>query len=130
MHSSRMRTVRCSSRLLGRGCLPGGGRCVPLGSVSQHARRQTSPVDRIIDTRSQKHYLSATLFADGKNYRKLYKKQMRICLRIVLCLTKKYKFIGKFTPHVKTFHEIILPLLSNITIDRILVNVRNSAQIT
>ena len=35
---------------------------------------------------------------------------MRICLRIVLCVTKKYKFIGKFTPHVKTFQEIIKKL--------------------
>ena len=37
MHSSRMRTVRCSSRLLGegvvsaRGCLPGGGGYLPRG---------------------------------------------------------------------------------------------------
>ena len=29
MHSSRMRTVRCSSRLLGGGCLPGEGVCLP-----------------------------------------------------------------------------------------------------
>ena len=27
MHSSRMRTVRCSSRLAGEVCLPGGGVC-------------------------------------------------------------------------------------------------------
>ena len=52
MHSSRMRTVRCSGRLIG-GCLPGGGG-VHLPSV-----------DRILDTHLWKHYLSATSYADG-----------------------------------------------------------------
>ena len=34
MHSSRMRTVRCSSRLLGDVCLPkGGGGCLPAKRV-------------------------------------------------------------------------------------------------
>ena len=66
MHSSRMRTVRCSSRLLG-GVCPGGlsaqGGCLPqcmLGHTSP-------PVDRILDTRLWKYYLSATSFADGKD---------------------------------------------------------------
>ena len=45
MHSSRMRTVRNSSRLLGvgwGGCLLPGG-CLLLGVVSQHALSQTPP---------------------------------------------------------------------------------------
>ena len=76
MHSSMMRTVHCSSRLLGGGvsakggvsvqggvcqrvsggCLPrrGGGVCWGVsarGGVSQHALRQIPPpVDRILDT--------------------------------------------------------------------------------
>ena len=53
MHSSMMRTVRCSGRL-GR-----GGGC-----VSQHAMGQTPTptVDRILDTRLWKYYLSQLLF--------------------------------------------------------------------
>ena len=55
MHSSRMRTVRCSSRLLGGlvgglclpgGCLPRGCVCLgvsALGGCIQHALRQTPP---------------------------------------------------------------------------------------
>ena len=54
MHSSRMRTVCCSGRLLGGGgCLPGG--CNP-------------PLDKIPDKRFRKHHLSVTTVADGKNY--------------------------------------------------------------
>ena len=84
MHSSRMLTVRCSSHLQGRGCLPGGwlprgvsaqgvsaqavsaqGVCLPgeWSGVSQHALRQTLPslpVDRILDTHFWKYYLAAT----------------------------------------------------------------------
>ena len=97
MHSSRMRTVRGSSRLLGGvcpemsawevsagGCLPRGeggvypgvrgvsvwGGCLP-GGVCIPACTEAdnpSPVDRILDTRLWKYYLSATSFADGKNY--------------------------------------------------------------
>ena len=70
MHSRRMRTVRCSDRLDG-GCLPGGclpggclpGGCLPRGvsvqgglprrvcpgGLSQHALRQTTPLDRMTD---------------------------------------------------------------------------------
>ena len=65
MHSSRMRTIRNSSRLLG-GCLvlggvpapggvPGPGGCLLRGGdwcwgvVSQHALRQTPPVNRMTD---------------------------------------------------------------------------------
>ena len=63
MHSSRMRTVCCSSRLLGvsvsaRGkCLPGGvsaqGGVCPGGVYTEHALRQTPPlpVYRILDAR-------------------------------------------------------------------------------
>ena len=55
MHSSRMRTVRSSSRLLGRGVYPGraclGGVCpgdvcpwgALWGGVSEYALRQTPP---------------------------------------------------------------------------------------
>ena len=93
MHSSMIRTVRFSGRLQGvsaRGvwCLPGGcgvcpgvwcpprwgvcpgRRCgVCLGGVL-HLR----PMDRILDTRLWKHYLSATTVADGNKCRgaKLY----------------------------------------------------------
>ena len=80
MHSSRMRTVRCSSRLLGGGvsawlvsaqggvclggvCLGGvcpgglpGGMCIPVCTEANNP-----PVDRILDTRFWKHYLAATL---------------------------------------------------------------------
>ena len=51
IHSSRMRTIRCSGRLIGGVCW----------GVS--AQGGVPPVDRI---RLWKHYLSATLFADGK----------------------------------------------------------------
>ena len=58
MHSSRMRTVRCSSCLPERsawgssqgGCLPGGFVCPggsALGGESKHALRQIPPVNRI-----------------------------------------------------------------------------------
>ena len=57
MHSSKMRTVRCSGRLMG-GCLD--GECLPRGCTPL-------PVDRILDTRLSKHYLSETSLADGKN---------------------------------------------------------------
>ena len=50
-----MRTVRFSGRLLEEGCLPGGG-------VSQHALRQTPPVDRITD-----RCKNITFVADGNN---------------------------------------------------------------
>ena len=67
MHSSRMRTVHCSSRLLG-GCLPGGvclggggvcpGGCLPRGwGVSLWVSGRHPPVDRILD---RKHYFAAT----------------------------------------------------------------------
>ena len=85
MHSSRMRTVRCSGRQ-GCVCIPActvqGGVCPGcvsdkggvLGGVSHHALGQGGvtppPVDRILDTRLWKHYLSATIVADG-NYAKL-----------------------------------------------------------
>ena len=60
MHSSRMRTVRCSGRLLlGAG---GGGGCLPRGVYIT-----TPPVDRILDTRLLKHYLSITTYSDSKN---------------------------------------------------------------
>ena len=56
MHSSRMRTVRCSGRFVGgRGGLPRG--VCPRGWCST--------VDRILDTCLWKHYLSATTVADG-----------------------------------------------------------------
>ena len=42
MQSSRMRTVRCSSRLLLGGVCSGG--CLPRGDVSQYAPRQTLPL--------------------------------------------------------------------------------------
>ena len=105
MHSSRIRTVRCSSHLGRRGglprgsvclggvCLPGGGVCLGRGvfqggsawgclsggvcpgsvCLSEGAEGGsacqmgvTPPLDRILDTRLWKHYLSATSFADGK----------------------------------------------------------------
>ena len=62
-----MRTVQCYSRLLGGGvcsegvCLPGG---VCPGGVWQ-----TTPMDRILDTRLWKHYLSTTSFVDGNYYK-------------------------------------------------------------
>ena len=69
MHSSRMRTVRCSGRrgdvclgagvCLGGGCLPWG--CLPRGvSALVHAWIPPPLMDRILDTRLWKHYLSAT----------------------------------------------------------------------
>ena len=54
MHSSRMRTVRCNGR---RGCLPRG--CLPRGGLPQCMLWYNPPVDRILDTRLWKHYLSA-----------------------------------------------------------------------
>ena len=92
MYSSRMLTVRCSSRLprgvsawrgevsgwrvfaLG-GCLPREGVVCPWRGVSARGvcpgrsvlGGNLPPVDRILNTCSWKHYLSATSFADGKN---------------------------------------------------------------
>ena len=65
MHSSRMRTVSYSGRR-GRGCLPGrgvwpeGGVCPGQVSDPVHAGIHTPSMDRILDTRLWKHYLSAT----------------------------------------------------------------------
>ena len=59
MHSSRMRTVRCSGRLGGGGCLPGGclprglsaqlGGCLPGGCRPHEARGRHPLVKRITD---------------------------------------------------------------------------------
>ena len=67
-----MRTVRCSGRLMEVGrwewgvylgaCLPGG---VCLGCLCVYT--SPPPVDRVLDTRSWKYYLSATTVADGNN---------------------------------------------------------------
>ena len=78
MYSSRMRTVRCSSRLLGGGVsaqgdvCPGGvcsGGCLPRG-VDPSACWDTHPLWTKFLAHScfLKHYLSATSFADGKEY--------------------------------------------------------------
>ena len=81
MHCSRMRTVRCSGRLVGadthprprsRHHPPGPrGRHHPPGPRGRHppTQRQTppAPVDRILGTRLCKHYLSTTTVADGNN---------------------------------------------------------------
>ena len=104
MHSSRMRTVRSSSRLLGGVsasvhagihtpplCLgldtrpprqtppepgpgppgqnpPGLGLDPPQADTPPGLGLETPPVERILDTRLWKHYLSATSFADGNNH--------------------------------------------------------------
>ena len=81
MHSSRMRTVRCSGCL--GGCLPkkgiclGGGVCLE-GVVSVRGGvclgggvcpgGCTPPMDRFLDTRLGKHFLSATTVAGGKKW--------------------------------------------------------------
>ena len=78
-----MLTVRCSSCLLVRGYLPRGivcpgvsaqgvgGWCLPGGEGGcwciPACTEADPPVDRILDTRLWKHYLSATSFADGNN---------------------------------------------------------------
>ena len=109
MHSSRMRNVRCSSRLPGGGvsaypggvCLPGGvwlpgdvclggrGRCLPrrvsicLGGVCLPRGVYTSLfVDRILDTRLWKYYLSATSFADGNKQSPLYLSFSFFCFHV------------------------------------------------
>ena len=74
MHSSRMCNVRCSVRMR-EGVCPGGGVChnpppaqcwnTPPRPV--HAGIYPPPVDKILDTRLWKHYLSATTVTDG-NY--------------------------------------------------------------
>ena len=63
MHSSWMRTVRCSSRLLvggegGEGVCPEGGVCP--GGVSQYALRQTPPCGQNSRHTLLKNYLAAT----------------------------------------------------------------------
>ena len=63
-----MRTVRCSGRLG-----EGGGVCLGVLGVSARGGAcpgRCHPVDRILDTRLRKHYLSATTVADGKNITK------------------------------------------------------------
>ena len=63
MHSSRMRTVHCSSRLPGVGCLSGGGivcpgdvfrgclprGCLPRGCLPRGVSARHPPVDRMTD---------------------------------------------------------------------------------
>ena len=75
-----MRTVRCSSRLLGEGVSAGWVSACQVGLSAQglsacqegclSARGgvwQTPAVDRIPDTHLWKHYLSTTSFADSNN---------------------------------------------------------------
>ena len=78
-----MRTVHCSSHLgggvsaqgvsawRGEGCLPDREErvCLPGSGVSPHGGVYLPPVDRILGIRLWKHYLSATLFADGNRGR-------------------------------------------------------------
>ena len=95
-----MRTARRSGCLIGDvclGCLPGGclprgclprgsvsargvssqggclpkGRCLSRGGVSAQGDVHLPLVDRSLDTRLWKHYLSATSFADGKYSKRL-----------------------------------------------------------
>ena len=71
MHSSRMRTIQSrgggylprGSVCLGGVCLPGG--CLPRGVSAKGVYTSPPTVDRILDTRLSKHYLSATSFADS-----------------------------------------------------------------
>ena len=107
-----MRTVRCSSRqpwgvsaqegvCLGMGvsawggCLPRDGECLlPTGCTPP-------PMDRILDTRLCKHYLSATSFADGK-YQLYYVITSSFVVKaigypVLLCL---FKYPGQNTPVV------------------------------
>ena len=63
MHSSRLRTVRCSGR---RGGLPQYMLGYTGVSAPMHAGIRT-PLNRMTDRQVLKHYLSATSFADGKN---------------------------------------------------------------
>ena len=79
MHSSRMRTICSSNRLLGgvcpRRCLPGGVSargCLPRGVCVYASMHWGRPPPRgqnswILDTRLWKHYLSATSFVDSKH---------------------------------------------------------------
>ena len=60
-----MRTVRSSTCLLEGGVVPGQGGCLS-GGVWCLGGVHLPPVDRILDTRFWKHYLSATSFAGGK----------------------------------------------------------------
>ena len=78
-HSSRMRTVRCSGRLLGvslprggllprRGLCPGKG-CVCSGGYIPACTEADTPLwTEWLTDRCKKHYLSATSFADGNNW--------------------------------------------------------------
>ena len=75
-----MRTVRCSSRLL-RGCLPGG--CLSRGGVSAWVGCLPGGVpivNRILDTRLWKHYLSATSFAGGNYIERICKRYEKLTL--------------------------------------------------
>ena len=57
VHSSRMYTVRCSSRLLGWGCLP-------RGDIPACSEADTPPVNRMTDRCKN---ITLPLVADGKN---------------------------------------------------------------
>ena len=119
MHSSRMRTIRCSGRLgwrfACRGvCLGEGSVCpkvgpaqggVCLGVYTPWTQRQThprlrgrhtpAPVDRIIDTSLWKHYLSGTTVSDSKN------------IDLDKMTLKKYWFpTSKETIHIISFQPI------------------------
>ena len=64
MHSSRIHNVRCIGNPV-RG-VPALGGCLPRGDVCSGEGDFHPPVNRILDTRLLKDYLSATTVADGK----------------------------------------------------------------
>ena len=63
VHSSRMRTVRCSGRLLGGGCLPRG--CVPRVSPPPTISDPRHPLNRITDRTGVKTLPCRNYVTDG-----------------------------------------------------------------
>ena len=124
MHSSRMRTVRCCGHLSCHTCLlpcippvmhtPHHAHpchiphhthplpCMPPchahpathAHCHAHPHHAHPPVDRILDTCLWKHYLSATIVADGNNFKTgVYLYQFPIHLSTQLCILSTSKML-------------------------------------
>ena len=92
MHSSRMRTVRCSGRLPGGGCLHGGvlpgvclgGGCLRKGVYTPSPDPEADTPPPWTDERLRKHYLFAATVVDGNNVTCDTKQDLQICFVLVL----------------------------------------------
>ena len=102
----------CLVGCLARGCLPGG-------CLADAPQPPPIPVDRILDTRLWKHYLSATSFADGKNRKNTIDSAAFLCvedntflahilqftkpLKKTVCFSRRWKWYTTSEQHSTKF---------------------------